>query len=126
MPVNADLLDADLAAIRERRGIDAIRRGSEQPPVDRIPLPSPALMRITSGGIPLGRITRLWGDPSTGKALALDTPLPTPMGWTTMGEVKIGDMLFDERGEPCRVTTMSISSSSMTEARSRPMPGIAG
>jgi RecA/RadA recombinase len=24
-------------------------------------------MRITSGGIPLGRITRLWGDPGTGK-----------------------------------------------------------
>jgi phage terminase large subunit GpA-like protein len=38
-----------------------------------------------------------------GKALALDTPLPTPGGWTTMGDVAVGDMLFDERGEPCRV-----------------------
>lgn len=38
-----------------------------------------------------------------GKALALDTPLPTPEGWTTMGEVKVGDVLFDEDGEPCRV-----------------------
>lgn len=39
----------------------------------------------------------------TGKALALDTPLPTPTGWTTMGEVKVGDQVFDEEGGPCRV-----------------------
>lgn len=39
-----------------------------------------------------------------GKALALDTPLPTPSGWTTMGAVQVGDELFDEQGEPCRVT----------------------
>ncbi|TVQ58592.1 MAG: hypothetical protein EA377_00065, partial [Phycisphaerales bacterium] len=39
----------------------------------------------------------------SGKALALDTPLPTPSGWTTMGEVRVGDVLFDERGRQCRV-----------------------
>lgn len=43
------------------------------------------------------------GIPSHGKALALDTPLPTPTGWTTMGAVKEGDELFDERGQRCRV-----------------------
>ncbi|MBA3852922.1 MAG: hypothetical protein C0503_00825 [Gemmatimonas sp.] len=37
------------------------------------------------------------------KALALDTPIPTPTGWTTMGDVKVGDLVYDERGEPCRV-----------------------
>lgn len=40
----------------------------------------------------------------THKALAVDTPLATPTGWTTMGEVAVGDMVFDERGHPCRVT----------------------
>lgn len=40
----------------------------------------------------------------SGKALALDTPLATPDGWTTMGAVRPGDTVFDERGEPCRVT----------------------
>jgi len=40
----------------------------------------------------------------SGKALALTTPLPTPEGWTTMGEVQVGDVLFDERGRQCRVT----------------------
>ena len=39
----------------------------------------------------------------SGKALALDTPLPTPAGWTTMGDVRIGDTLFDEQGIQCRV-----------------------
>jgi hypothetical protein len=37
------------------------------------------------------------------KGLALDTPLPTPSGWTTMGEVKVGDTLFDMDGKPCTV-----------------------
>lgn len=42
-----------------------------------------------------------------GKALALDTRLPTPSGWTTMGDVQPGDVLFDENGQPCRVTAVS-------------------
>ena len=39
-----------------------------------------------------------------GKALAIDTPIPTPSGWTTMGELKEGDVVFDEAGNQCRVT----------------------
>ena len=38
-----------------------------------------------------------------GKALALDTPIPTPTGWTTMGGLKVGDEVFDEKGHVCRV-----------------------
>jgi hypothetical protein len=38
-----------------------------------------------------------------GKMLALDTPIPTPSGWTTMGEVKDGDLIFDETGAPTTV-----------------------
>jgi replicative DNA helicase len=45
--------------------------------------------------------------PSMGKALALDTPVPTPTGWTTMGELAIGDRVFDDDGTPCRVTYVS-------------------
>ena len=41
--------------------------------------------------------------PAVGKALALDTPLPTPTGWTTMGEVAVGDLLLDVAGEPTHV-----------------------
>jgi LAGLIDADG-like domain len=44
------------------------------------------------------------GETRSGKALALDTPVPTPSGWTTMGDLKQGDVIFDEAGQPCRVT----------------------
>jgi hypothetical protein len=39
----------------------------------------------------------------SGKALALDTKIATPSGWTTMGEITAGDQVFDEAGQPCRV-----------------------
>ena len=42
--------------------------------------------------------------PGSAKALALDTPIPTPSGWTTMGELKVGQEVFDESGKPCTVT----------------------
>lgn len=42
-----------------------------------------------------------------GKSLALDTPLPTPTGWTTMGDVAVGDRLLDEQGRPCTITYVS-------------------
>ncbi|WP_448641417.1 dCTP deaminase [Geodermatophilus sp. URMC 63] len=38
-----------------------------------------------------------------GKALALETSVPTPTGWSTMGELVVGDEVFDENGIPCRV-----------------------
>jgi DNA segregation ATPase FtsK/SpoIIIE-like protein len=38
------------------------------------------------------------GATGAGKALALDTPIPTPQGWTTMGEIQVGGEVFDERG----------------------------
>lgn len=40
----------------------------------------------------------------TGKALDVATPLPTLDGWTTMGTVKVGDVLFDDQGRQCKVT----------------------
>jgi deoxycytidine triphosphate deaminase len=35
-----------------------------------------------------------------GKALALDTPVPTPSGWSTMGDLRVGDLVFTELGDP--------------------------
>ena len=42
-----------------------------------------------------------------GKQLALDTPIPTPDGFTTMGEIQPGDTVFDEKGNPCHVVAKS-------------------
>jgi FtsK/SpoIIIE family/FtsK alpha domain/Ftsk gamma domain/4TM region of DNA translocase FtsK/SpoIIIE len=43
------------------------------------------------------------GSTGAGKALALDTQVPTPMGWTTMGELRDGDVVFGADGQPTRV-----------------------
>jgi len=40
-------------------------------------------------------------------ALALDTPIATASGWAMMGDIKIGDRLFDERGNPCNATAVT-------------------
>jgi replicative DNA helicase len=45
--------------------------------------------------------------PAMGKALACDTPVPTPTGWSTMGQLRPGDEVFDERGRPCTVQYVS-------------------
>ena len=39
-----------------------------------------------------------------GEALALDTPIATPTGWTTMGQIEVGQYVFAEDGCPVRVT----------------------
>lgn len=47
-------------------------------------------------------ITALWSRQS-GKALAVDTPMLTPTGWTTMGALKVGDEVFGADGTPTKV-----------------------
>jgi deoxycytidine triphosphate deaminase len=42
-----------------------------------------------------------------GKALAIDTPVPTPEGWTTMGRLQPGDWVFDLQGHPIPVIAAS-------------------
>lgn len=37
------------------------------------------------------------------EALALDTPIPTPTGWTTMGDLRDGDVIFGSDGRPTTV-----------------------
>jgi deoxycytidine triphosphate deaminase len=64
-----------------------------------------------------------------GKALALDTPVPTTQGWRTMGELAPGDLVFDEdgfptvvlaatppmRGRPCRQVVFSDGTAVVTD-----------
>jgi replicative DNA helicase len=60
------------------------------------------LDELTNGLHP-GQMIVVAARPGMGKALKLDTPLPTPTGWTTMGEVKVGDYLIGADGLPTRV-----------------------
>lgn len=56
-----------------------------------------------TNGLHPGQMIVVAARPAMGKALALDTPLPTPTGWTTMGEVGVGDLLLGADGKPTRV-----------------------
>nr|WP_264002066.1 replicative DNA helicase [Mycolicibacterium bacteremicum] len=56
-----------------------------------------------TNGLHGGQMIIIAARPGVGKALALDTPLPTPTGWTTMGEVAVGDLLIGDDGQPTRV-----------------------
>lgn len=60
------------------------------------------LDEVTNGLHP-GQMIIVAARPGVGKALALDTLLPTPWGWTTMGDVAVGDELLDADGLPTRV-----------------------
>lgn len=42
-----------------------------------------------------------------GKALALDTKIPTPSGWSTMGDIKVGDIIFGQDGKYTKVIAKS-------------------
>ncbi|HEV7647172.1 MAG TPA: replicative DNA helicase [Actinophytocola sp.] len=57
---------------------------------------------VTNGLHP-GQMIIVAARPGIGKALALNTPLPTPTGWTTMGDVMVGDQLLGADGRPTRV-----------------------
>jgi replicative DNA helicase len=56
-----------------------------------------------TNGLHPGQMIVIAARPAVGKALALDTPLPTPAGWTTMGTVAVGDHLVGADGKPTRV-----------------------
>ncbi|WP_457142717.1 replicative DNA helicase [Mycobacterium sp. URHB0021] len=56
-----------------------------------------------TNGLHPGQMIVIAARPGMGKALKLDTPLPTPTGWTTMGEVEVGDYLVGADGLPTRV-----------------------
>lgn len=47
--------------------------------------------------------TCIAGFAGTGKAQPVDTIIPTPSGYKTLGEVKIGDYVFDRNGNPTKV-----------------------
>jgi replicative DNA helicase len=85
------------AALEEIEAIGAHGGG-----ISGVPTGFADLDSLTNGLHP-GQMIVVAARPAVGKALALDTPLPTPDGWTTMGEVRVGDYLLDADGKPTQV-----------------------
>ncbi|MHA7172425.1 replicative DNA helicase [Arthrobacter monumenti] len=49
-------------------------------------------------GLHPGQMIVIAARPAIGKALALDTPIPTPTGWTTMGQIQPGEQVLAADG----------------------------
>jgi replicative DNA helicase len=116
-----DRAQAEVYAVTERRAsddylplsdimpgalveIEAI--GSRGGGLTGVPTGFADLDALTNGLHP-GQMIVIAARPALGKALALDTPLPTPAGWTTMGEVAAGDLLIGANGQPVAVAAVT-------------------
>nr|WP_308201542.1 replicative DNA helicase [Sphaerisporangium perillae] len=112
-----DRAQAEIYAVTERRTSEDYRPLSEIMPgaldeIEAIGSRSGQMVGVPTGfqdldalmnGLHPGQMIVVAARPAIGKALALDTPLPTPNGWTTMGEVRPGDHLIGADGKPTRV-----------------------
>jgi replicative DNA helicase len=115
-----DLVDraqAEVYAVTDRRASEDYHSLSEIMPgaldeIEAIGSHGGALTGVPTGfadldaltnGLHPGQMVVIAARPAVGKALALDTPLPTPAGWTTMGEIRVGEQLLGSDGKPTLV-----------------------
>src|SRR5690625_3045952 len=61
-----------------------------------------------TNGLHPGQMVIIAARPAVGKALALDTPVPTHDGWTTMGGVETGEFVLAAVGELTEVVATSV------------------
>ncbi len=90
----AEIIPGTLEEIEAIEGRDGAMTG--------VPTGFADLDALTNGLHP-GQMIIVAARPAVGKALSLDTPLVTPTGWTTMHDVRVGDLLVGEDGRPTRV-----------------------
>ncbi len=122
-----DRAQAEVYAVTERRSGDDYMRLDEIMPaaldeIEAIGSRGGAMVGVPTGftdldaltnGLHPGQMVIVAARPSVGKALAVDTPLPTPDGWTTMGQVEVGDRLIAADGTPTAV----VAATEVMEAR---------
>lgn len=90
----------EIEAVRDFGGDDNI---TTQTIKEFLAVPDEEYDWIVPGLLERGDRLILTGQEGAGKALALDTPIPTPKGWTTMGELSVGEEIFGPDGQPARV-----------------------
>lgn len=72
----------------------------------RLPISTgiPGLDQHMNGGLARGELALILAAYGVGKAQPLYSKVLTPNGFTTMGELKVGDVVVSRDGEPCTVT----------------------
>lgn len=111
----ADLIDGKIADVRAKYVNDdysvSIQAGSgaiellerlKVSPEFGVPLYGPLINTVTRGAR-LGKFYLQSAGTGTGKALPNSTKIPTPQGEKLVGEIKVGDYLFDAYGKPTQV-----------------------
>lgn len=91
--------------VEESKAVEDIRKLVEdlkKTPEVGVHLQGEIFNTITRGGRK-GKLYIRSAGSGVGKALPNNTKIPTPNGWTTVGEVKVGDYLFDRVGKPTKV-----------------------
>lgn len=92
--------EADLTDIADAAGGASVYALGDIYRMPGLPLP----MNTDHYDTPMGSShAGFFGTSGSGKALALNTPIPTPSGWVAMGDLADGDTVFDETGRPCHV-----------------------
>lgn len=71
--------------------------------LDRFPFGIDTLDRVTRGAKE-GELIILAGDNGSGKAQPLHSKIYTPNGYIRMGDIKLGDKVYDKDGNICNVT----------------------
>lgn len=90
-----------IAALEKEHGKGTIMKlnGGAIPGLSRVHSGSMALDRAIGGGYPRGRIIEIYGPASSGKAQPLTVKIATPNGWTTMGELSVGQRICTPDGK---------------------------
>ena len=93
------------SVVEELKAVDGIEQliiDLQQKPEIGCKLQGDIINSITRGGRK-GKLYIRSAGSGVGKAAPNYTKIPTPNGWTTVGEVKVGDYLFDRHGKPTKV-----------------------
>src|SRR5215469_5465576 len=112
-----DRAEAEVYGVTDRRVSEDYRALSEIMPgalneIEAIGSRGGALTGVPTGfadldaltnGLHPGQMVVIAARPALGKAVEISTTLPTPSGWTTMGEVRVGEWLLGADGKPTRV-----------------------
>jgi LAGLIDADG-like domain len=83
----------------ERKEILSLTAELESTASEWNPLPGPQTMAFESEA----DIVLFGGSAGGGKYLGINTPIPTTVGWKKMGDICVGDQIFDESGNICNV-----------------------
>ena len=84
------------------KGLKELKESFKETPDYGLPLQSP-IMSTISRGCRLGKFYLRSSNSGGGKAIPNDTVIPTPIGYRRVGDIKVGDYLFDRQGNPTKV-----------------------